>query len=71
MIEDTANDYEVHRVPQYALDLANSFHKFYAECHVLDKDKKLRAARLGLVAAAKITLKNTLDLMGISAPEKM
>jgi len=71
MIEDTANDYEVHRVPQYALDLANSFHKFYAECHVLDKDKKLRQARLGLVAAAKITLKNTLDLMGISAPEKM
>jgi len=71
VVEDTANDYEVHRVPQYALDLANSFHKFYADCYVLDKDKKLREARLGLVAAAKVALKNTLDLMGISAPEKM
>jgi arginyl-tRNA synthetase len=38
---------------------------------VLDKDMKLREARLGLVAAAKIALKNTLDLMGISSPEKM
>jgi len=71
IVEDTASDYEVHRIPQYAMDLANSFHKFYAECHVLDKDRKLREARLGLVAAAKIALKNTLELMGISAPEKM
>jgi len=71
IVEDTASDYEIHRIPQYAMDLANSFHKFYAECHVLDKDRKLREARLGLVAAAKIALKNTLDLMGISAPEKM
>jgi arginyl-tRNA synthetase len=71
IVEDTANDYEVHRIPQYALDLANSFHKFYAECHVLTDDLKLKEARLGLVAAAKIALKNTLELMGISAPEKM
>jgi arginyl-tRNA synthetase len=71
IVEDTASDYEVHRIPQYALDLANSFHKFYAECHVLTDDLKLREARLGLVAAAKIALKNTLELMGISAPEKM
>jgi arginyl-tRNA synthetase len=71
MVEDTASDYEVHRIPQYAMDLANSFHKFYADCHVLTDDRRLREARLGLVAAAKIALKNTLDLMGISSPEKM
>ena len=71
IVEDTANDYEVQRIPQYALDLANSFHKFYAECHVLTDDLKLREARLGLSAAAKVALKTTLELMGISAPEKM
>ena len=71
VVEDTAHDYEVHRIPQYALDLANSFHKFYADCHVLTDDLKLREARLGLAAAAKIALKNTLNLMGISAPGKM
>ncbi|MDD5098289.1 MAG: arginine--tRNA ligase [Candidatus Pacebacteria bacterium] len=71
VIEDTALDYEVHRIPQYAIDLATTFHKFYNDCHVLTEDKKLREARLGLVAAAKIALRNTLDIMGVSAPEKM
>lgn len=71
VIEDTANDYEVHRITQYALDLATAFHKFYTECQVLNDDKNLRDARLGLVALSKISLKNTLDIMGISAPQKM
>jgi len=71
VVEDTASDHEVHRIPQYALDLANSFHKFYNDCYVLTDDKKLREARLGLVALSKIALKNTLDLMGISSPQKM
>jgi len=71
IIEDTAEDYQVHRIPQYAVDLATSFHKFYNDCHVLVEDEKLKEARLGLVCATKIALKNTLELMGISAPEQM
>lgn len=71
IIEDTSVDYQVHRVPQYAVDLATSFHKFYNDCHVLVEDEKLKEARLGLVYATKIALRNTLELMGISAPEQM
>lgn len=71
VIEDTAGDYQVQRLPQYALDLVRAFHKFYEECRVIDEDKDLTRARLELVEAARIVLKNTLDLMGISAPEKM
>jgi arginyl-tRNA synthetase len=71
IIEDTAKDYQVQRLPQYAVDLATSFHQFYRDCQVLSEDGELRKARLGLVLATKIVLKNTLDLMGISAPEKM
>lgn len=71
IIEDTSIDYQVHRIPQYAIDLATTFHKFYNDCHVLVEDEKLREARLGLVYATKIALKNTLELMGISAPEQM
>lgn len=71
VVEDTAKDYQVQRLPQYAMDLADSFHKFYENCRVIDKDKKLSAARLALALAAKIVLKNTLDLIGVSAPEKM
>lgn len=71
IIEDTAKDYQVQRLPQYAIDLATSFHQFYRDCRVILEDKSLSEARLALVLATKIVLKNTLSLMGISAPEMM
>ncbi|GAI40779.1 unnamed protein product [marine sediment metagenome] len=71
VIEDTAKNYQVQRVPQYAIDLAESFHKFYQECQVISDDKELTKARLSLILATQVVLKNTLNLMGISAPEKM
>ncbi|MBU3901627.1 arginine--tRNA ligase, partial [Patescibacteria group bacterium] len=85
IIADTARDYQVHRLPQYSLDLVRSFHKFYEDCRVLptlnraegsglgidENNKDLTDARLALCEATRIVLKNTLDLMGISAPEKM
>ncbi|MBI4709140.1 MAG: arginine--tRNA ligase [Candidatus Portnoybacteria bacterium] len=72
IIEDIKKDYQIQRLPQYALDLVRSFHKFYEECRVIDeKNSGLTKARLALVEATRVVLKNTLNLMGISAPEKM
>ena len=72
IVEDIAQDYQVHRLPQYAMDLVRSFHKFYEDCKVLDEtNKELTQSRLALCEATHIVLKNTLDLMGINAPEKM
>jgi len=71
IIEDTAKDYQVQRIPQYAIDLATVFHQFYRGCRVLGRNKELTQARLSLIKATKIVLKNSLDLMGISAPEEM
>jgi arginyl-tRNA synthetase len=71
IIKETIKDYQVQRIPQYALDLATAFHQFYKDCRVLTEDKKLTKARLALILATKNVLKNTLNLMGISAPEKM
>jgi arginyl-tRNA synthetase len=71
VVEDTAKDYQVQRLPRYATELAESFHAFYRDCRVITEDKSLQEARLALVLATKNVLKNTLDLMGISAPEKM
>ena len=71
IIEDIANDYQVQRLPLYAVDLAASFHQFYRDCQVLTGDRPLLEARTGLILATKIVLKNTLDLMGISVPPKM
>jgi len=71
IIEDTAKDYQVQKLPQYAMDLATVFHKFYQECQVISEDKDLTSARLALISATQIVLKNILGLMGISVPEKM
>ncbi len=71
IVEDTARDYHVHRLPQYAWEVAHLFHHFYEQHRVITDDLALTEARLALIRATQITLKNTLGLMGIDAPEEM
>ncbi len=71
IVEDTAKDYQTQRLPYYSMELAHRFHKFYENCRVMDEDKEVTRSRISLIKATKIILKNTLDLMGISAPKKM
>jgi arginyl-tRNA synthetase len=71
IIEDTVKDYQVQRLPQYATHLATAFHQFYRDCRVLTRSRPLSEARLALLLASQIVLKNTLSLMGISLPQKM
>ena len=61
-----------HRITNYIYDLASTFHSFYNAEKVLDADNMERTkARLALIQSTKITLKNALRLIGVSAPEKM
>ncbi|MDK2821164.1 MAG: arginyl-tRNA synthetase [Clostridia bacterium] len=62
---------EPHRLTRFAHDLASLFHSFYTSCRVLADDLEVRKARLVLVDATRITLRNVLNLLGISAPERM
>ncbi len=71
LIEEISRDYQVHKLTHYAISLADKFHRFYHECKVITEDELLTGARLALINAAKIILKNTLDLLGVSAPKKM
>lgn len=71
IVEETARDYQVQRLPSYALELANTFHRFYEQCHVLGEDQELVSNRVGLIKATQIVLRNVLDLMGVDAPNKM
>lgn len=71
ILTDIAKTYQVHHLPRYALELAREFHNFYEKERVITEDKKLTSARLALIAATKIILANTLNLMGIDTPEKM
>ena len=66
---------EPHRVARYLEDLATAYHRFYDVCWVLPRgDEELagiHVARLWLCAAARQTFANGLDLLGVSAPERM
>ncbi len=61
----------VHQIAGFALEVANAFNQFYRDCPVLKAEPGLRAARLELVQATKTTLRNTLTLLGIEAPDSM
>ncbi|MGG3987144.1 arginine--tRNA ligase [Bacillus smithii] len=72
VIADAAEKRTPHRVANYIQELASAFHSFYNANKVLDQDHlPLSKARLSLVKAVQITLKNALSLIGVSAPEKM
>jgi arginyl-tRNA synthetase len=70
-IKYAAASLEPHRLTHYAYNLANLFHGFYTTCHVLNAEPGLREARLALVNTCRITLRNTLKIIGVSAPERM
>ncbi|MGQ9523578.1 MAG: arginine--tRNA ligase [Armatimonadota bacterium] len=62
---------EPHRLTLYSMNLASAFHIFYRDCRVLNDDQDLTNARLVLVKCTRTVLRNTLALLGVSAPERM
>ena len=71
LIDEVSHTFGVHAFTNYAIELATFFHKFYEKHQVISENEKLTLARLALLEATRITLKNTLDLLGVSAPERM
>lgn len=66
-----ACSYNPSRITRFALDISTLFHKFYTVCKVKGSEDALLNARLSLCSAVKITLKNALTILNISAPEEM
>ncbi len=60
-----------HLICQYLIDLCRSFNDFYHSCPCLQEEGELRESRLKLVECSKITIKNALSLLGITALEEM
>lgn len=71
VVASAAQALEPHWLTRYAQELAALFHTFYTHCRVLADEEALRGPRLILVEATRITLRNVLHLLGISAPERM
>ena len=71
VIETAARDFEPHQVAYYLRDLATGFHAYYNAHPFLASEENLRLARLGLIDAVRQVIHNGLDLLGVSAPQKM
>ena len=70
LVNEVATNYEVHKIPFYAVALADKFHDFYEQCRVIDNNGVI-ITRLKLIKVTKQVLENVLTILGVSAPEKM
>ena len=75
VVASAAEFREPHRVARYLEELAGVYHGFYADCRVLplgdEAASAVHSARAALCAATMQVLANGLDLLGVSAPERM
>ncbi|MEQ1837870.1 MAG: arginine--tRNA ligase [Candidatus Nitrotoga sp.] len=71
LVENAAADLAPHLIAFYLKDLAADLHSYYNATRFLVEDENIKLARLALIAAVAQVMKNGLDLLGVSAPEKM
>ena len=71
LIKTSAETRQVYTICRYVQELASEFHSFYNATRVITEDKELTKARLSLVYAVKSVLKNALDILAVTAPERM
>ncbi len=71
VLREAADELAPHQVAFYLKDLAAEFHAFYNAERVLVDDGALRDARLALLLATRQVVRNALNLLGVSAPERM
>lgn len=70
-IKASAESFDPSNLTHYLIDVASHFHSFYNACRVRDEEEDLMCARLKLIESTRIVIKNVLDILGVSAPEKM
>lgn len=71
VFEGAATAHEPHRITFYLQELAGIFHPYYNKYRVVTDDMELTMARLALCEAVRVVIRDGLDILGISIPEKM
>jgi len=72
VVSDAAEKYAPHYITQYVYDLSALLHSFYNAEKVLDpENRELTNARIALMKAVRVTISNALEIIGVTAPEKM
>lgn len=71
VIETAGSKHEPQLLAEYLRETAAKFHVFYHECRIIGEDESIMLARLALLNAVRLVLKNGLAVLGITAPERM
>ncbi|HTJ21932.1 MAG TPA: arginine--tRNA ligase [Gemmatimonadaceae bacterium] len=71
LVTGAAQALEPHRIATYLHDTASKAHLWYHKAHVLNEPEPILRARLVLARASQLVLRNGLELLGITAPERM
>jgi arginyl-tRNA synthetase len=71
LVESAAESLEPHRIATYLLDTARLAHVWYHKHHVLEQAPEVTKARLALARGARIVLRNGMQILGVTAPERM
>lgn len=71
LISDTAKRREPHRLTGYLLELASLFHSYYNRRRFISEERETTRARLALACSIRHIFKHGLEILGVSAPEKM
>lgn len=71
MVDVSARNLEPHRMTFYLIDLVGRFHSYYSKARVLGNEPGLTLARLALLKVLQEVIREGLDILGVSAPEKM
>ena len=70
-VESAARELAPHLVAFYLRELAAEFHSYYNATRLLVEDENVKRARLALAASVRQLLRNSLALLGVSAPDSM
>ena len=72
VVASASKDRAPYKISNYIHETAEKVHAFYTECRVINRDDlEVTSSRLALCRASEIILKNALNLLGVSAPERM
>jgi arginyl-tRNA synthetase len=71
VLESSALQLAPYKITYYLMDLASAFHDYYTKYRIIQDDTELMQARLALCEGVRRVLRLGLDLLGVSAPEKM
>ncbi len=71
VVIQSAKERNPSKIAKYTNQLASQIHSFYTECRIIGEDIELTKSRVALSKAASTVMKNALNLLGVSAPNKM